>query len=397
MATATGGMSMSRAGRAVATNPLLPLAALVLLLLVLATMRPLREFAQAPPADAVAVERTTLSPGTIELKVRNDGTSDVTIAQVLVDDAFRDHTASRRNLGRLATATIRIPYPWEEGQPLRIHLLTANGITIGHTVEAATLTPRFGSRALVRYGLLGILIGVVPVGLGLLWLPAIRRASPRTLAFLLAFTVGLLAVLLADTIGEGLEFAKRTATSLRGAEVFAAAALAVLAVLAAVERALARRDAGSGRTAALAVAYLVAIGIGLHNLGEGLAVGAAVATGELALGSSLLVGFAAHNTTEGLAITGPLAQPASRLPARHFFGLLAAAGGPTVIGAWAGGLVVSSVWAAAAFGLAAGAIVQVAFVVGRQVLDRHGGVTPAVAAGFVTGLGVMYATGLLTA
>ena len=56
------------------------------------------------------------------------------------------------------------------------------------------------------------------------------------------------------------------------------------------------------------LALLVAIGIGLHNLGEGLAIGTSFATGALALGAFLVVGFAIHNTTEGLAIVAPVAQ-----------------------------------------------------------------------------------------
>ena len=57
-----------------------------------------------------------------------------------------------------------------------------------------------------------------------------------------------------------------------------------------------------------ASALLIAIGIGLHNLGEGVAIGAAYAVGSLALGAFLVVGFALHNTTEGLAIVAPLAR-----------------------------------------------------------------------------------------
>ena len=76
-------------------------------------------------------------------------------------------------------------------------------------------------------------------------------------------------------------------------------------------------DGARGRTArrgraAPALGYraalLVAIGIGLHNLGEGLAIGSAYAVGSLALGAALVVGFALHNTTEGLAIVAPVAR-----------------------------------------------------------------------------------------
>ena len=60
-------------------------------------------------------------------------------------------------------------------------------------------------------------------------------------------------------------------------------------------------------------ATLVAVGIGLHNLGEGVAIGAAYSAGALALGAFLVVGFAIHNTTEGLAIVAPLARERASL------------------------------------------------------------------------------------
>ncbi|HEV8297423.1 MAG TPA: hypothetical protein VGQ20_09000 [Acidimicrobiales bacterium] len=375
----------------------LPLTGLALLFLFLAGSDPLRPISATRPVEAVAVERTKLSEGTIELQLRNDGQSGVTIAQVLVNDAYWEHTITRRDLGRLQTATVRIGYPWEEGLPLHVVLVTSTGTVIDHDIEVATVTPRFDVHTFARYGLLGVLIGVAPIALGLLWLPTIRRVSPRSLVFLLAFAVGLLAVLLADTVREGLELAARAPASLRGVEVFVATALAVLAVLAGVDRAIAGRHDDASVPAGLAAAYLVATGIGLHNLGEGLAVGAAVATGELALGSSLLIGFAAHNSTEGLAIAGPLALSDRQVPGAHLVALVGVAGLPAVLGAWMGGLAVTSLWATAAMGMAAGAIIQVILIIGRRIIADNRGVSPPASAGFVAGLVVMYLTGLLAA
>ena len=162
--------------------------------------------------------------------------------------------------------------------------------------------------------------------------------------------------------------------------------------MAVVDRGLGRHGAGP---VGLGLAYLTAAGIGLHNLGEGLAVASAVATGEVALGTALLVGFAAHNTTEGLAIASPLGAAAS--PAgRHLVALAVVAGGPTVLGAWAGAFAVTPAWAALAFGVAAGAIASVLWAVGRTLV-AEGGLDGPVAAGFAVGVVSMYATGLLAA
>jgi zinc transporter ZupT len=242
---------------------------------------------------------------------------------------------------------------------------------------------------LTIYALLGIYIGVIPVAVGLLWFPALRRASRRWLTFFLAFTIGLLAFLLVDTVEEGLELAGETAAALNGPGVFFIGLLfAVFGLTWLSSWAQRARRVSSG----LMLAYLIAAGIGLHNLGEGLAVGAALAAGEIALGTALVVGFALHNTTEGLAIVAPLGDASERPSLWHFVVLGAIAGVPTVLGAWMGGFAFSPVWGTLAFGVAAGAIAQVVWAIGRSMLDRIG--SGAVALGFTLGLLAMYVTGL---
>jgi zinc transporter ZupT len=374
-----------------ALAPLLVIAALLFGFVVLDPIGSLRE---VPPVEAIAVERTTLEPGLIELKVRNDGPDEVTIAQVLVNDAYWEHTIGDRSLGRLQGETISIPYPWNEGQPVAIALVTSTGLTIEHEIEAALETPEVDGSTIGIYALLGLYIGVIPVAIGLLWFPALRRASKSWLGFLLALTVGLLAFLLIDTIAEGLEIAEGAAAAFDGIALFAMGALAAVLVLSVVERMTSRK----GRTmAGLGLAYLIAAGIGLHNLGEGLAVGAALAAGEIALGTFLILGFALHNTTEGLAIVSPLGLDKDRPPLRHFIALGAIAGIPTIFGAWAGGFIFSAAWGAFAFGIAAGAIAQVIWTITRS-LPRDAGLASSFGAvGFAAGLAIMYVTGLFTA
>ena len=375
---------------------MLPLLLIVVLVVLFIALDPIGKLREVPPAEAVAVERTIVHQDSIELHLRNDGPDPVTIAQVLVDDAYRPFEISDSTLGRLRSATIDIPYRWEEGLPLNIALLTSTGLTIEHEIEALALTPEVDPSTLLTYGLLGLYIGVIPVAVGLLWFPSLRRASPAWLAFFLAFTVGLLAFLLIDTVAEGLDLAGASAAALDGLGLFGVGALGAFAGLTALGHGIAR--AGGGRDlAGLPLAYFIAAGIGLHNMGEGLAVGAALAAGEVALGTFLVLGFMLHNTTEGLAIVSPLGAERTRPRLSHFVALGAIAGAPTIAGAWLGGYAFSPAWGALAFGVAAGAIAQVIWAVARTLPAEHRLGAPVGAAGLVAGLVVMYATGLFTA
>jgi len=347
----------------------------------------------APPVEALAFERTVLRPGVVEVHLRNDGRDPVTIAQVLINDAYWQFTASDPQLERLETATLTANYPWEEGLPLRITIVTSTGVTIPHEIEAAASTPEVDASAVATYALLGVYIGLLPVLLGLFAFPWLRRMSERWLGFFLAFTIGLLVFLLVDTVAHGFELAGETAASLDGVALFALGAVIAVATLVWLEGALGRRG-DTGTSSGLALSYLVAAGIGLHNLGEGLAVGAALAAGEAALGAFLIIGFAAHNTTEGLAIVAPLGAAAERPHLGHFIALGAVAGVPTIFGAWAGGFAFSAAWGALAFGVAAGAIAQVVWTVARQMRGEAALGRGLPTLGFVAGLLVMYVTAL---
>jgi len=347
---------------------------------------------RGPPAEALAVERTRLEPGAIELTVRNDGPDAVRIAQVVVNDAFASFTGGNDAIGRLASATLRISHPWVEGEAYEVQLVTGSGGTIAHEIPVAVATPAAGPSFYGLLALLGVYVGVLPIALGMLWLPWIRRVPARVLRVVMALTVGLLAFLAVDATLEGLELAGEGPQAFGGALlVLLGGAIAFLA-LTGVGAWLQDRRGGARAGARLAV--LVALGIGLHNLGEGLLIGTAYATGALALGAFLVVGFALHNATEGLAIVAPIAREAPSPRRLAALGLLA--GGPAVLGAWLGAAAPNPAVSALLFGAGAGAIVQVIVQLVPSMRDGNGrALHPGAVGGVLGGMALMFATGLL--
>lgn len=350
----------------------------------------------APPIEELTIDRIELpDAGRILVHVVNGGQDPVTIHQVAIDDAiWAFGIRPRPTIDRLDHATIEIPYPWVEGETHEVRLVSRNGITFDATIEVATRTPRATPGWFGRLALLGLYVGVLPVALGLATYPFLRALGRRGIDFLLALTVGLLVFLAIDTLAEALELAGEAAAALHAPILVWVVTLATLMGLLAIT---ARRRARGGELSPLAVAALIALGIGLHNLGEGLAIGAALATGAVGLGTFLVIGFTLHNITEGIGIAAPLLRGEPRL--RHFAGLTLLAGGPAVLGCWIGGLVFSPFWAAVFLAVGAGAILQVVIEVGRLVARPQEGVPSVwrgeVLAGAALGVLVMYATALI--
>ncbi len=350
---------------------------------------------RGPAIELVAVERTELRPGVIELRVRNDGPDQVQLAQVIVNDAYiGEASLPVQPIGRLDQATVRIPYLWTEGEGYEIAILTSTGVTIDHVIEAASLTPKTDIGFFGLLGLLGLYVGLIPVAMGMVWLPFARRARQTAVRFLLALTVGLLAFLAVEAVVEGIDQARLGAQSFGGASLVVLGAILAYVAMRGVDGWLSRKRAGS---AGWNAAMLVAIGIGLHNLGEGLAIGGAYSAGELALGAFLVIGFAIHNTTEGLAIVAPIAR---ERPAIGRLALLGAiAGLPVIPGLWVGALSFTPQLTAFLLGVGAGAIAQVIQQIAPALRPREGtrGLEPVVAFGLAAGLIVMWGTGLLAA
>jgi zinc transporter ZupT len=372
-----------------------PLLLLALLVAAFIKFGPVGVFRAAfPPVEELTIQRVTLpSPNELRIHVTNGGPEAVTVAQVLVDDASWVHRIDGDpRIGRLESRTLTVPYPWVEGEPHVIKLMTSTGLTFTTDVAVATQTPAPDARYLGTFALLGIYAGVIPVFLGLLWLPFLRSISREWMNFFLSLTIGLLVFLGADALLEAFSTAGRVPGAFNGMGLVLLGALGTPLALAALGQ---WKRAQAGGMSAMWVATLVAIGIGLHNLGEGLAIGASYATGEIALGTFLVVGFLLHNTTEGLGIVAPIANQRPSIARLAMLGAIA--GVPTVLGAWIGGFTYSPLWTTLFFAIGAGAIVQVVIELGRMVnRGEHGGITrPLNAIGLFAGLLIMYVTGLV--
>ncbi|MBW3559424.1 MAG: metal transporter [Proteobacteria bacterium] len=373
---------------------ILPLVLIVAVAAAFLAMDPLQAFTSStPPVEELTVERVVLDEDGIGVRIRAGGSEAMRIVQVQVDGAYWNFNQDPGGaLARTDTAWLRIPYPWVVGEAHHLTFVTETGALFEHEIEVAMATPDASGGRLRFYALIGLFVGVVPIVLGMLFYPALKAGGPPAFEFALALTIGLLGFLLIDTLAEGFEFAGESAAQFQGpALVWLSAALTFAALMV-----IGRRKAGGLGGPALAAS--IALGIGLHNLGEGLAIGAAFTTGAAALGSFLVIGFTLHNITEGIGIASPMANERPRLWV--FAALAALAGFPAVLGIWLGSYAFSAHWAALAMGVGAGAILQVIIEVGAYLAREAGKqgrrwLSPITLAGVGLGVAVMYGTAFL--
>ncbi|MGF7007801.1 zinc transporter ZupT [Aminobacter sp. BE322] len=370
-----------------------PLAILALAIGWLISADPLSGFRNgAPPVEALTFERTILDGNGIRVLVRAGGSEPMNIAQVQVDDAYWQFTQQPSGpLARGDTAWISVPFPWVLGEAHAINIVTNTGATFAHEIPVAVPTPTRDTISLTSQILLGGFVGILPVAIGLMFYPALRGVGRDGMTFLLSLTVGLLAFLFVDAFADALELAGEAAALFQGSTMVVLAATASFLLLLAVGR-------WKGAPRGLALATFIALGIGLHNLGEGLAIGAAFAAGAAGLGTFLVLGFTLHNITEGIGIAAPILK--QRPPLWAFAALTLLAGAPAVVGLWIGSLAYAPQWSALALAIGAGAILQVIVEVGAMLARDHGEgsralLAPSAMAGLLAGAGFMYATAML--
>ncbi|MDQ6423427.1 ZIP family metal transporter [Paenibacillus sp. LHD-117] len=377
---------------------LLPLLLLIGMISMLSNWGTGVEEQQAAPIEVLNIERIVLTDDGFEVRVLNSGPEPLTIAQVVVDGSFWNASyAPSSTIERFGAATAYIPYPWVEGDPHEIKFITENGLIFVGEVPAAIKTPSADGNRFLQYSLIGIYVGVIPVGLGLLWYPFMRRFPSKGIQAVLAFTVGLLFFLAIDTIQEGLELGAEAPGVFQGTGLVWFGAVLSFLFLLAVDQTQSKKSTVAGDYGKQ-VSFKIAGGIGLHNLGEGLAIGAAFAAGEAALGTFLIIGFTLHNITEGIGIAAPLLKTNPTL--KTFVALAVLGGAPAIIGTWIGGFVFNQTLAAMFFGIGAGAIIQVIFAIARMIVrdakaDGKATVSWLNFGGVTLGILLMYVTALL--
>jgi len=382
---------------------LFPIVLLFVLLWVFLKFGPLGVFeADLPPIEEIFVKDTILTPENITLEIFNDGPETVTLAQLTVNEAIWqfEMTPEDNTLEPLESGEISIFYPWIEGDPIGITLFASDGVTFEHEIGVAFETPTFNFIYFKTFVLLGIYVGVIPILIGLLWFPFLRKLRGDSYNFLLSLTIGLLVFLGVDTLAESFEFVDQVASTFNGLGVLLIGFLLAIFVLAGVSYKTERHVAERGdQFKALVWGYLIALGIGLHNLGEGLAIGSAYAIGEIALGGSLVIGFMVHNVTEGVAIVSPLTKNASRVGKIfwHLFWMGIIAGAPTILGTLIGGFAYAPIYSLLFLAIGAGAIFEVSFdILHHMAKGRFKSLfTQTNILGFMAGLLIMYFTGFL--
>src|SRR5215203_992427 len=418
---------------AVALVPLVVLAAMIAFI-----FGPGQQFlGVGTPLPEISIERIEFQEGgKIIAFIRNTGPIDVTVAQADVNDRIQAAAIEPgKELERLAEAKVIIPFPWNRGEAYEIGVTSSDGTRFSKAVNAAAPAPTPDMNQAAFFGLIGTYVGIIPVLTGLLWLPFIKRLSLRKYRFFLSLTAGLLVFLGIDALVEGSAIATESVAGVFNGQILIALVtiLSFLALMYAAsklgERSKGREEeeeevdelssydsihASQGKKTLdkqqqqqhrlvvkpVAMAMMISIGIGLHNFGEGLAIGASVVLGEIALGTFLIVGFMLHNTTEGFAIVSPLAKTrVSRMVGKLIImGLIA--GVPTIFGTWIGGFVYSPVAAIIFLSIGAGAIFQVVFLIYQGMAKAQDGggkimSDASIIAGFAAGMLIMYVTGLM--
>ena len=345
----------------------------------------------------ITIEKVDFFDSEIQATVRNTGPIPVQIAIADVNDRIQPAAVEPDGfLDRYETALVRIPFEWNEAEPYRIGITIDDGTRFEKEIESAAFALEFTPDLVIFFAIIGTYVGIIPVMIGLLWLPFIKKISKQKYHFFLALTAGLLLFLAIDSIEESLEVSNENlANSFNGALLVSTVVVLSFLALYYVGNKIISKSDSLHFSKPVAIGLMISIGIGLHNFGEGLAIGAAVGIGSIAFSTFLIVGFALHNTTEGIAIAAPMSRGKLMIGKLAIMGLIA--GSPAIFGAWIGGFAYSPFTSVVFLAIGAGAIFQVILVLLKWIQKENDGnlSTLSVVSGFAIGMLVMYFTSIL--
>ena len=345
----------------------------------------------------ITIEKIDFVDSEIQATVRNTGHIPVEIVMADINDRIQPAAVEPdRFLERFETTLVRIPFEWNEAEPYTIGITVEDGTRFEKEIEAAAPALELSLDLAIFFTIIGTYVGIIPVMIGLLWLPFIKRISKQKYHFFLALTVGLLLFLAIDSIEEAIEISNENlADSFNGTLLITTVTVLSFLGLYYSGNKLIEKAGSSKFTKPVAIALMISIGIGLHNFGEGLAIGAALGMGSIAFSTFLIIGFALHNTTEGIAIAAPMSRGKLMIGKLAAMGIIA--GSPAIFGAWIGGFVYSPFTSVIFLAVGAGAIFQVIVVIMKWIQEENDQnlSTIAVVSGIAVGMLVMYLTSIL--
>ena len=345
----------------------------------------------------ITIEKVDFIDSEIQATVRNTGHMPVEIVMADINDRIQPAAVEPDGfLERFETTLVRIPFEWNEAEPYTIGITIEDGTRFEKEIEAAAPALEPSLDLAIFFAVIGTYVGIIPVMIGLLWLPFIKRISKQKYHFFLALTVGLLLFLAIDSIEEAVEVSdENLASSFNGTLLISTVTILSFLGLYYTGNKLVEKAGSSKFTKPVAIALMISIGIGLHNFGEGLAIGAALGMGSIAFSTFLIVGFALHNTTEGIAIAAPMSRGKLMIGKLVAMGIIA--GSPAIFGAWIGGFVYSPFTSVIFLAVGAGAIFQVIAVIMKWIQEENDRnlSTFAVVSGIAAGMLVMYLTSIL--
>ena len=348
---------------------ILPLAFIIIMVIYFNTVQIIEFGVQLPE---IFIENIDFLDTEILVTVRNVGHTSIKIAMADINDRIQPAAVEPDNkLERFEVALVRIPFAWNESEPYLIGITTDDGTRFEKEVKSSFHSLSLDFDTVLLFIIIGLFVGVLPIFIGLLWLPFIRLIKSKY-NFFLSFTIGLLLFLAIDTLEELFHISKDLSSFNSSLLIVTIILLSVICLHHFSNKLTKMSYSNSGLLKYIYVAIIIAIGIGLHNFGEGISIGTAVRIGQMSLGNFLIMGFTIHNVTEGVAIATPMSKEKS---VKHIIIVASIAGFPTIFGILVGGFVYSAIASVIFLSVGVGSIIYIIITLLAWIKIKYGNMT----------------------